>query len=275
MNWCWVVTTDAGYAEVRSRVERDFYRVLPESAIIPEISVYRALYRVLYATTVGARITDGRFDATGWFVQQLVKLAIAETVETDFYITLDSDVICMKRVGYDDLVENGRAVTNIRQEDVHPDWYTSAERILGVPRSGLTHGVTPAILSRNAVLRLQEFLAKKVGRGARALGAVLPRGSRLRDLVCSWRSHLLRNTPWTEYSLYHTFLESSGIFDRYHVGRGREAIYDNDRSVWFERDFLDAKIDEFMRGEASFLVVQSNTEIAPERIWEKVRFYLD
>ncbi len=93
--------------------------------------------------------------------------------------------------------------------------------------------------------------------------------------MCSWRSHLLRNTPWTEYALYHTFLESTGAFDRYHVPRGPEAIYDNERSVWFEREFRDAKIEQFMRGEAQFLVMQSNTEIAPERIWEKVRYYLE
>ena len=275
LNRCWVVTMDAEECELRSRIGGPPYRVLPESAIVPEIAAYRALYRGWYATTVGARIAKGRYDATGWFVQQLVKLAISDRVESEFYLTLDADVICMKPVGYDDLVESGRAIANLRSEDVHPDWYASAERILGQRRSGRTHGVTPAVLARDAVHRLRAFLATRVGERARRLGSLFPQGSRMRDLFCSWRSHLLRNTPWTEYALYFTFLESTGAFDTFHVARGPDAIYDNARSVWFERDFANAPLEAFMHGPAPFWVVQSNTHIPPDRVWEKVRPYLE
>jgi len=274
LNRCWLVTTDAEYGDLERMFTDDVYRVIPESAVIPEIRFYRGLYRLLYLTSVGARCVNGRFDATGWYVQQLVKLAIADRIETDFYLTLDSDVICMKPVTHDDLIHEGRAITNVHEEDVHPDWYDHAERILGVARSGLTHGITPAVLSRSAVIRLHGFLAGRIGFLARTLASICPQGSRLRNLIRSWRSHLLRNTPWTEYSLYHTFLENAGIFDRYHVRRGSDAIYDNHNSVWFEQDFCDAAIERFMRSNAFFLVIQSNTEIPPDAIWEKVAAYL-
>lgn len=272
---CWVVTTDAEHGKLQRSIDGDCYRVIPESEVVPEIGTYRRLYRLLYGTGFSARRMNGRFDATGWFIQQLVKLAIAERIESDFYITLDSDVVCMKPVSYGDLIEDGRAVTNTREEDVHPEWYANSERVLGMTRSGLTHGVTPAVLNQEAVLKLHEHLASRVGRTARALGSVFPRGSLPRDLFRSWRSQLLRCTPWTEYSLYHTFIEGTGQFDRYHVRRGGEAIYDNYRSVWFERDFQDMQLDDFMQGEALFLVMQSNTGIDPGLVWEKVRGYLE
>lgn len=271
---CWVVTTDAEHAELRRMVDSEMYRVVPESWLVPELSAYRPLYRLLYRTPVGM-LLGKRYNTAGWFVQQLVKLAIAEKIETDFYLTLDADVICMKPVGHDDLVENSRAITHIHPGDVHPDWYADAERVLGMARSGVTHGVTPSVLSRDGVLQLHEFLATRVSRTPSALGALCPRGSRLRDLFCGWRSHLLRNTPWTEYSLYYTFLESTRTFDWYHVRRGREAIYDSDRSVWFKRDLAEVNIEEFMRGEGFFLVIQSNTGIPAEEIWDKVRAYLE
>ena len=34
----------------------------------------------------------------GWLTQQIVKLAMAERVESDFYLTLDADVICTRTV---------------------------------------------------------------------------------------------------------------------------------------------------------------------------------
>lgn len=274
LNRCWVVTTDAEHGELARLIPDDIYRVIPESAVIPEIGFYRRLYRLLRTTAFVTWCMNGRFDTTGWFVQQLVKLAIAARIETDFYLTLDADVICLKPVGHDDLIRDGRAVTNTSEIDRHPDWYAHAERILGVRRSGLTHGVTPALFNREAMLRLHALLGTRISRGARALGALFPRSSRPVNLIRSWRSHLLRNTPWTEYSLYHTFLESAGLFDRYHIRREDDAIYDNANSIWNVQDFRDDAFEAFMNGPAYFLVVQSNTEIPADTVREKIAAYL-
>ena len=275
LNTCWVVTPDREFPEMKSKIPADMYRVIPESKLLPEMAIYRKVYRLLYYWIPLARkILRGRFDAYGWFIQQLVKMAIAERVQTDFYLTLDADVVCVKPVGYEDLVQDGRAIVNVRDEDVHPEWYKGAERVLGLNRSGLTHGVTPALFSRPAMLQLHDFLRGRVHRVLRRLGSLCRPGSTWRSALCDWRGYLLRNTPWTEYTLYHTFLEHAGLFDTYHVRRGGDAIYDNTLSVWQPDEFEALDLDRLLRGQAFFLVVQSNTGIPAAAVWKKLEAVL-
>ena len=75
---CWVVTPDKDYDELKSHFREHNYCVVPESSLVPEFRFFR--------------------NVSGWYKQQLIKLAIAERIETDFYLTLDSDVICIKPV---------------------------------------------------------------------------------------------------------------------------------------------------------------------------------
>jgi Family of unknown function (DUF6492) len=68
-----------------------------------------------------------------------------------------------------------------------------------------THGVTPAILSREATILLQDYLTTR----ARML--------RL-DARSNWRTFLVLSIPWTEYALYYTFLE------HHHITTGSTSI---------------------------------------------------
>jgi hypothetical protein len=242
---CWVVAPDGDVAAVRVRVPRAGFSVLPESAVIPEIGRFRAAARLRERLRiVGPPIH-------GWFVQQLVKLAIADRVATPFYLTLDADVVCVRPTAYDDLVVDGRALVQTTPPN-HPEWNDDAERVLRLPRSERQYAVTPALLAPQAVAELAAHVERLVR-------------PRLRRFV-SWRSFLLRNLPWTEYALYHTFLEARGRFERYHVLAGHDAIYSN--SVWMAGDF-----DEWDPAATAtpFSVVQSATRIPPERVWAKVR----
>ena len=96
---------------------------------------------------------------------QLVKLSIATMVETDFYLTLDADVVCVKPLRFDALIRDGRAVTNTTSEDWHSDWYGWCERVLGMRRSGITHGGRRRSLVQSplsiTVLRNVRFLRMK------------------------------------------------------------------------------------------------------------------
>jgi uncharacterized protein DUF6492 len=47
------------------------------------------------------------YDVGGWVRQQVVKLAAASLVETDFYLTLDADVVLCKPLTLSDLVIEG------------------------------------------------------------------------------------------------------------------------------------------------------------------------
>ena len=274
---CWIISTDREYNDLKKKIKSNIYRVISESSILPELRFYKKISKLLYKSFIRRTsiCKKGRFNVSGWYVQQLIKLAMAEKVETNFYLTLDADVVCLRQVGYDDLIENGKAITNTREEDRHPDWYESAERILNMSRSGLTHGVTPAILHREAVISLLTFLERKVHPITKSLAVACPSDSVMKDILKSWRSHLIINTPWTEYSLYYTFLEGMNIFEQFHIRKGKDAVYDIATSLWRKEQISSWNIDRFFNTNAYFLVVQSNTDIPVEEVKRKLKIYLE
>jgi len=192
---CWVVTPDREFNIIKSRIAGGKYQIIPQSTIIPELKFYKRVRRI-----------------PGWYWQQLIKLAIIPKIETTSYVTLDADVICTRELTAADIMRDGRASCTRYRSHIHGEWYLWAERVLGLPRSGLVHGVTPALLSKEAVLHLQHHLSHRVHPVLRSLGALVAERPLLRDVLGSWRSYLLRNLPWTEYALYNTFLEANGSF---------------------------------------------------------------
>jgi hypothetical protein len=244
---CYVVAPDRDAESVRAAVPDLRYVVLRDSDVIPEIGYFRVMARL----RAKLHLVGPPFH--GWYLQQLVKLAIADRVATPFYLTLDADVICVRPTAYDDLVRGGRALVQTTPPN-HPEWNDDAERVLGLPRSGRQYAVTPAVLSSDAVHELADHVQRRVRR-------------HLRRFV-SWRSYLLRNLPWTEYALYFTFLERTGLFDRYCVHGGRDSIYSN--CVWMESEFEDWDPAADVPGATfRFSVVQSATRIPPDRVWTK------
>jgi hypothetical protein len=259
---CHVVVPDHDVAAVRRQMPRDRYTVVAESEVIPEIGYFWTTARLR------ARLRLVGPPIHGWYVQQLVKLAVAPLVGTRFYLTLDADVLCVRPTTYRDLVQAGRALVQTTPPN-HPEWNDDAERVLALPRSGRQFAVTPAVFAAEAVAALVRHLSGRVDPRLRRLASRLPRGH-ARQVAASWRSFLLRNLPWTEYALYHTFLEACGLFRAYHVHGGDDAIYGN--SVWMESQFADWDPAAALEPEASFSfsVVQSATRIAPDAVWAKV-----
>ena len=88
-----------------------------------------------------------------------------------------------------------------------------------------------------------------------------------------WRFYLLRCGPWTEYSLYYTFLESYNLFEKYHF------LLDNKlsgNSFWYRKEYESWDPANSYLGIRTFYfsVLQSNTGVDPDEIWQKVRPYL-
>jgi len=263
LNILWIVTKDSEYKELSGKIRGRNYEVLSESSLIPELRYYRGVMRPI----VSARLR--RNQRLGWFIQQLVKMAIASSVETDFYMTFDADVVCVKPVRFEALVQGGRGVTNTTNEDWHAEWYGWSEKVLGMKRSGITHGVTPALFNKTAMLKLHDYLAGRTSTPIRALARLAPSQSALEAACLSWRAHLLRNVPWTEYGLYNTYLENTNQFERYHFAGGVYAIYDTYKSVWFADrigDWDPAKV----HADSFFTVVQSRLGIRPEYVLKRV-----
>ena len=253
---CYVVVPDGEAAGVRRQLPRNRYELVRESDVLPEAGWFRR------TAEVRAKLHLVGPPIHGWYVQQLVKLAAAEHVGTRFYVTLDADVVCVRPTAYRDLVRDGRGIVQTTPPN-HPEWNDDAERVLGLPRSAEQYAVTPAVLSCDVVGALARHLERRVDPRLRRLGARLPRG-RARDVAASWRSFLFRGLPWTEYAVYFTFAERTGLFERYHEHGGEDAIYGN--CVWMEGQFADWRPAPV----APFSVVQSATRISPELVWAKL-----
>jgi hypothetical protein len=226
----WVVTADETTAAARGAFRPDAYTVIGQSELLPELE-------------------EADEQPSGWRIQQMIKLAIANRVESGFYLTLDADVICVRPIEPADLFIDGRAVANL-EEPSHRDWYEAAADILALPASPRNHCVTPAVLSREGSLALQAHIG------------------------ADWIRVLIGNPGWSEYALYNSFLEATGVYDRYHVVVEAPRLYGN--SAW-NPDQLAVwdPADSFAPGGPLFTVVQSNTGVSAEEVAERLKPWLD
>jgi hypothetical protein len=265
-----VVVPDAAHApmepKVASLASKFTVQVVKEQTWVPEMESFHHL--------------------PGWYKQQLVKLAAAEVVTTDFFLTLDADVVCTRPVSYDALLPGGRARCFIIAHDEHPDWYRGAEAVLDLraKRRNVLHNVTPCVWAKAGVLELIEHL-NQVARRRPYASAI--RGLQQRLFLTThrlgrhrnqppWRGWLAASRPWAEYATYFTFLEATGRFDTYHF-ESDQCIYDIERSLWYKESRIeDLDVESLFRGEGPpyFVVIQSNAGNDAARTWQKLGEYL-
>jgi hypothetical protein len=265
----WLVTRDEELEAVRHESQRiprglDF-RVESELSLVPEL-----------------RLTK----PSGWYRQQLIKLAIAEHLSSELYLTLDADVVCTRKVKPRELAPGGRGLCYVIEKDLHPHWYTRSEAVLGLSavRQGIVHNVTPAVLHRTAVRELAEYLdrraaERKFAAGMRGLKQrfAFVRAALTRAPIAPWRLLLAAGVPWTEYALYYTFLEATQRFERFHQ-LSPHCLYDIERSVWYAdgTNFGDWDPGPCFVGEGPpwFVVIQSNTRLEPRVVRAKFSPFL-
>lgn len=196
-------------------------------------------------------------EVRNWHRQQIIKLFCADLVQNEYFLVLDPDIFAVKPVRYDDVVVGGRALVEADRREWHADWWRDSATLLGVEphldRAGM--GVTPAILSRDACRGLTRYIAERHGR--------------------SWHEVLLSRymTQWTEYTLYHLFLEHTGQFDKYHATPQEAGLPQRLHSpapwgVWKNGDYerLDFATLFSAENPGLFTVVQSNVGVTPQRI---------
>jgi hypothetical protein len=203
-------------AILRSVTTDERYVVVPERDICPGLP----------QGDPGGRAVDG------WAIQQILKLAAAEHVASQHYVTLDADIVCLRPFGVDDLVINGKAIVGIETAEVYRRLYTdsfaaeearikrrryeAAAAILGYERDqecrGRYFSETPCVLDRSGVVELIRYLTSA--------------------FQIPWPATLARMSGWTEYALYFQFLESRGLLDVLHTRRGCNAVLDLETSVY-------------------------------------------
>jgi hypothetical protein len=201
---------------LRSCTKDPRYRVLSEIAVCPDLE--KAI-----------DLKTGQ--TTGWRIQQMLKLAISSYVSSDYYVTLDSDIVLLRRCSHDDLVADCRALTNCETADDYARMYTDpfARREVYIKRRRYArsaeilgrrfddtrtrfYGETPVVMRTSEVSRLLEYITDRSG--------------------AAWSEVLAQQGGWTEYGLYYNFLEMSGQIDRYCLFRGCNCVLNLEHSVW-------------------------------------------
>jgi len=252
----WIVVPDNTIDDIKSALKYEKAEIIGESDLVPEFRIHRFM--------------------EGWFKQQLIKLAIAERISNSFYVTFDSDVLCVQKIQYKDLIKNDKAICQIAKPGTHEEWYGWAEKVLKLKKSDKSHAVTPAVLSREAVILLFAHLRQNINPIFSSTAKIFPEGSLLRDYLQGHRGFLARNLPWTEYAIYYTFLEALNLFEKYHFVKPNESVYSN--CVWWkDRENFDSwePVKSFGQNvDFFFSIIQSNTGITPEQILRKIEHYL-
>lgn len=201
-------------------------------------------------------------DAPGWYRQQLVKLAAYSIISQPYYLVLDADVICVQPFSEDSLVVDGKALTDWEWKSTHQDWWEGSAQLLqyGEPLNGFGMSVTPEVLSTRICKELLNYVGGLYNE--------------------HWSLVLMRKRLWTEFTMYCLYATRTGLMKQYHHSRPwmirhRKALR-SQHNVWFERDFKKWEPSSaFSPGSRGiFMVCQSNTQIHPDRVREKLCGFL-
>jgi hypothetical protein len=196
-----------------------------------------------------------------WFRQQIIKMAASKMVDTDFYLSLDPDVIAVKTVGAGDLVVDGRALLDEEDRSVHTQWWEDSGSILDVdPNLGMPGmHVTPVLYSPKVWDRCFRRLEEVHGG--------------------EWTDHLLNsNLLWTEMSLYFLTLENFFSPDQIHIASsGRKYGLHSTPEYWSREDFGNIDISRLFTAEnrGLFAVLSSSARVRPDVLADRLRPWVD
>ena len=208
-----VVVPDHQISEARSTLDRwrTFgVELVPEEEMLPSFQRFRHV--------------------RGWRKQQLIKIAAAAELDTDYFVTFDADIVATKPLDEAELLPGGRALTQYCYLDEHPNWWASSARVLALPDDFLASRkvglhATPAILSRDVCRALMDRLAVGKPPGS-------PHGDPWDVQLLKLHGRFVGPTPrafarlkmrkWTEYSLYYLFALHQGLWDAHHTPPRRQ-----------------------------------------------------
>lgn len=137
-------------------------------------------------------------------IQMAIKLIISRLITTDFYLTLDADVVLLQSFSLLDLVSSGRRAVYHHEGryEAHPDWWEGSEQFLGIDsRSKLEQGfgVTPALLSTYGSLLTLEYIRDYFFNS--------PQKDIETNYLRQWLWTFGITSKWSEYTLYRIVLD--------------------------------------------------------------------
>jgi len=192
-------------------------------------------------------------------LQMAVKLLVAQRVTTNYYVTVDADILLVGTFDAALFFPGGRGIFVEEPRGVHPHWWRGSAAILGLTEDAYPNaafGVTPAVLS--------------------TIGSVITT-SLIRDVFKDddWQQRWLKSwddgTWWSEYTLYRLALDIRGLFDKIHVASGSETFCN---PVWYHGDLPWDAAGAFHNENCVFSLVQSTTQLAPSLVAASIGFHV-
>lgn len=185
--------------------------------------------------------------------QMLIKLCAYKISSSDYYLILDSDVCCCKKISREELFQDGKALTEFFVYPKNYPWYINSAKVLKADIGALSFKearlfVTPEILSRKILVEL-----------SRKISEMYPGRSWVESLLASFDKR--DNHYWTEYTLYDIFSSSQNLFADHHVApaKGAQPLHCMDQSLWMQHSILNWDPAKAFSGESKgyFMVLQS------------------
>mmetsp|Transcript_19257 Transcript_19257/g.27564 ORF Transcript_19257/g.27564 Transcript_19257/m.27564 type:complete len:248 (+) Transcript_19257:713-1456(+) len=177
-----------------------------------------------------------------------IKLLVAKMITTDFYLTLDADVILLRPFDLSYIIHqsSNRAIYRYESRSVHEHWWRGSESFLKIrnfpssSQSMIGFGVTPAVLSTFGSLlalgRIQQLYCPvniasnstsefhiAVDSDPFLINSEVNNTMTWKDYTCSaYLDHWLNNfghhdNVWSEYTIYRLTLEYYEVFHHLHV----------------------------------------------------------
>lgn len=184
-------------------------------------------------------------------LQMAIKLLVAQRIMTNYYITLDADVVVVGPLNVKQLLPKGKAMFVAESQSVHPHWWFGSAITLGLELDSFSHstfGVTPALLSTF---------------GAQVATASLQDRFQETDWQDVWLESWNGGTLWSEYSLYRLALDVRGLFTKVHALSTSGVLC---HAVWYEHELPWDPDPAFQDPSCVFSLVQSTTHARPSVI---------
>lgn len=189
-------------------------------------------------------------DLSSWWKQQVLKLAANKFVRDDFYLVLDADCFFVRPTHAEDLIQQGRGRVHYGEGCAYSrmSWYRGCEK-LGLPTLDKCVNVTPFVM--NATL------------AQNALGFVLGQPAGVRSIG---------KLGWSEYTLYQSVAVRDGLWAAHHYATDSHFL---GNEVWVRSELpsWDAS-KSFDHPNFHITLVQSNTGVTADWVWERVGQYL-
>jgi hypothetical protein len=200
---------------------------------------------------------------SGWYKQQILKLAAAKLVSSEYYLVLDADIILKRPTELQDLFPSGRPILQKMKAKTHWDWWVASRKILkssvDLEQDSIVIGVTPEFLHRETCLALQAVIAS-------------------RNCTGEWDKFLFesRQIGWTEYSLYWLYVLEQGLDQQLYDWspmKMYEGIWDQKQTDMLSHSHLQRIFAP--DSDSFFLVVQSNMNLNLSFVQRRILPYLE